>query len=732
MLAPLIRSQFFIRNSKFFIRFPNVPTPGRTLPPISPSRENRHVPITPDTGIQFLKGVGDGRARAFEAAGITTIRDLLYNFPARYEDRRHPVRIADLGRLIDTYVLLRGRVVSATARVTPRKHMQLFEVILEDGSSSVKVIWFNQRFLADQIKRGDQLSLYGGVKRGAEGSVVIESPQWEKFDGAEDEAGEIVPIYSAITNVPPKALRKIVAAALETLPSLHDPMPPAIRERLGVIGLAEAVEALHRPAELTDELLQNRSPAHRRVVLQEFFTFQLALRVRRANEEVERKNRRIEISDSLREEVRRILPFKLTRAQKHVLREIADDLRGDKPMYRLLQGDVGSGKTIVALIAAIIMIRNGHQVALLAPTEILVEQHLARIRQLLDQSVVVARATGSMTAGERRTLLSGLREGYIQLAVGTHALIEDKVLFKSLGLAIIDEQHRFGVQQRQRLFAKGSMPDILVMTATPIPRSLALAIFGDLELSVIDELPPRRQRIKTAVRSSNDLERVYRFIDEELSDGAQAYVVYPLIEESDKLNVKALMQGFEIITARFPNRRVAMLHGRMKSAEKDETMQRFKRGEIDILVATTVIEVGIDVPNASIMLIADADRFGLSQLHQLRGRVGRGERKSYCILVRDEKAGIDAKQRLATFEATRDGFEVSDADLQMRGPGEFLGTRQSGVPRFRFGNILRDHDLMERARDAAIEVMAEQGVARADALAREMLGESIPNAAARD
>jgi ATP-dependent DNA helicase RecG len=401
-------------------------------------------------------------------------------------------------------------------------------------------------------------------------------------------------------------------------------------------------------------------------------------------------------------------------------------------MYRLLQGDVGSGKTIVALIAAILMIRNGHQVALLAPTEILVEQHLARIRQLLDQSVVVARATGSMTAGERRTLLSGLREGYIQLAVGTHALLEDKVQFKSLGLAIIDEQHRFGVEQRQRLFAKGAMPDILVMTATPIPRSLALAIFGDLELSVIDELPPGRQRIKTAVRSSDDLERVYRFIDDELADGAQAYVVYPLIEESEKLNVKALMQGFEIITSRFPGRRVAMLHGRMKSAEKEETMQRFKRGEIDILVATTVIEVGIDVPNASIMLIGDADRFGLSQLHQLRGRVGRGERKSYCILVRDEKAGLDAKQRLATFEATRDGFEVSDVDLQLRGPGEFLGTRQSGVPRFRFGNILRDHDLMERARDLAMEVMAERGADRADALAREMLGDAIPNAAARD
>ena len=689
-------------------------------------------PITSDTQLQFLKGVGEGRARAFEAAGITTVRDLLYFFPFRYEDRRHPTRIADLGRFIDTPVLIRGKVNSARSGITKFKRMNIFEVVLEDESGAVKLIWFNQRFLGDQISRGDRLAVYGAPRATGYGPLTIESPQWEKFEGAEDEEGAIVPIYSTITNVPAKALRKIVATALDVLPAIEDPMPPELRERLGVIGVAEAIEAIHRPKELTPEFLSARSRAHLRVILQEFFTFQLALRVRRANEEVVLKARTIEIGDALRDEVKRILPFKLTAAQKRVLREIADDLRSDKPMYRLLQGDVGSGKTIVALIAAIIMIRNGHQVALLAPTEILVEQHYGRIRQLLDHSVVTARATGSMTAGERRTLLAGLREGYIQLAVGTHALLEEKIRFKSLGLAIVDEQHRFGVEQRQKLFSKGTTPDILVMTATPIPRSLALAIFGDLELSVIDELPPGRQRIKTAVRSSFDLERVYDFIDDEVADGAQVYVVYPLIEESEKLNVKALAQGFESITERFPNRRVAMLHGRMKADEKDETMQRFKRGEIDILVATTVIEVGIDVPNASIMLIVDADRFGLSQLHQLRGRVGRGERKSYCILIRDEKAGLDAKERLDTFTRTRDGFEVSDVDLKLRGPGEFLGTKQSGVPRFRFGNILRDHDLMERARDLAIEVIEKDGVARGESIARSLLGGGVPAAAVRD
>ncbi|HVG24021.1 MAG TPA: helicase-related protein, partial [Thermoanaerobaculia bacterium] len=333
--------------------------------------------------------------------------------------------------------------------------------------------------------------------------------------------------------------------------------------------------------------------------------------------------------------------------------------------------------------------------------------------------------------GERRTLLAGLREGYIQLAVGTHALLEDKVKFKSLGLAIIDEQHRFGVEQRQKLFAKGEMPDILVMTATPIPRSLALAIYGDLELSVIDELPPGRQRIRTVVREAADVERVYDFIDSEIDDGAQIYIVYPIIEESEKSNLKPLTHGFEQTRKRFPDRRVAMMHGRMKSDEKEETMQRFKRGEIDILVATTVIEVGIDVANASMMLIVDADRFGLSQLHQLRGRVGRGERKSYCVLLHESRVASDAKDRLRAFERSRDGFEVAEQDLEARGPGEFLGTRQSGAMKFRVGHILRDYAYMEKARDLAIATV-EGDLTRAAELARALLGVAVPEVAERD
>jgi ATP-dependent DNA helicase RecG len=343
----------------------------------------------------------------------------------------------------------------------------------------------------------------------------------------------------------------------------------------------------------------------------------------------------------------------------------------------------------------------------------------------------VARATGSMGAGERRTLVAGLRDGYIQLVVGTHALLEEKVRFQSLGLAIVDEQHRFGVEQRQKLFSKGEMPDILVMTATPIPRSLALAIYGDLELSVIDELPPGRQKITTAVRTTSEVDRVYEFIDKQIEEGAQVYIVYPIIEESEKLNLKPLSRGFETTQQRFPNRRVAMMHGRMKADEKEETMQRFKRGEIDILVATTVIEVGIDVANASLMLIVDADRFGMSQLHQLRGRVGRGERKSYCVLLREEKVAGETKDRLAAFARSRDGFEVAEQDLQIRGPGEFLGTRQSGAMRFRMGHIVRDYDLMEKTRDLAIEVV-NADLPRADAVARTLLGMPVPAATERD
>src|SRR3954470_11190649 len=669
------------------------------------------------------------RAKQLEEAGLATAGDRIYSLPYRYEDRRHPVRIADVGRHTDTPILLRGKVMSANMHTTRLKRMKVFEVVLEDGTGAVKLVWFNQGFLGEQIRRGDRLAVFGTPKISSYGQLQIESADWEKFEGDDEADGAIVPIYSKVGNIPPKALRQIIGGALLALPTLDDPLSPALRKRLGVIDLAPALEQIHRPPQLDDAFLGRRSRAHVRIILQEFFTLQLALRVRRATEEVKTKTRKIKVDDEIRAEVKRILPFRLTKAQKKVLKEIAGDLQSDKPMYRLLEGDVGSGKTIVALIAAIVMIRNGHQVALLAPTEILAEQHYQRIRQLVDHTIVTAKATGSMTAGERRTLISGLREGYIQLAVGTHALLEEKIRFQSLGLAIVDEQHRFGVEQRQALFEKAETPDILVMTATPIPRSLALAMYGDLELSVIDELPPGRQVVKTVLRTSTQLDRVWKFIDDEIDAGAQTYIVYPIIEESEKSNLRPLTAGFESMQKRFPNRRIAMLHGRMPSYDKEETMARFKRGDFDILVSTTVIEVGIDVPNASMMVILDADRFGLSQLHQLRGRVGRGERKSYCVTVCEEKANPEAVNRLKMFEQTRDGFDVAERDLEIRGPGEFLGTRQSGVARFHFGNILRDHALLEKAQRNAIEYIDAHGLERANDVLGALLGVTIATGA---
>lgn len=672
-----------------------------------------------------MKGVGEARAGLLEKAGVRTVRDLLYFFPFRYEDRTRIARIADL-RSIDQPVTLRGRIVSASLKVTPVRKLKIFEAILDDGTGRVMLVWFNQPYLADQLQRDDQLVIYGQPRLSNYGGrLQFESPDFEKLDtrGEGEEESGIIPVYSAISGIAPKTVRRLTAQALYAIPALADPLPEDVRMQLGVIPLADALVRLHRPASIDDEFVAGRSPAHRRLILEEFFSFQLALRLRRAADEQTPKGRSIRVDNELKRRVREILPFHLTPAQKRVVREIAGDMRSEKPMYRLLQGDVGSGKTIVALIAAMVAIENGHQVALLAPTEILAEQHFERIRQLVgNHGVRIEKLSGSVKGAARRTILKDVKDGEVHLTVGTHAIIEDPVQFHSLGLAIVDEQHRFGVEQRRRLFAKGEMPDILVMTATPIPRSLALSVYGDLDVSVIDELPPGRVPVKTVVRGSAQLPKVLAFVETELAAAAQAYIVYPIIDESETLDLTPLVTGFDSVRASLPGRRVEMLHGRMAPDEKDAIMQRFKRKETDVLVSTTVIEVGIDVPNASVMVIEGADRFGLSQLHQLRGRVGRGERKSWCVLVRSERSTEEAKARLRTFEATRDGFEVAERDLELRGAGDFLGTRQAGSAHFRFGDILRDHRMMEHARRVALDLVASRGVAAAGELVARLLG----------
>jgi ATP-dependent DNA helicase RecG len=663
--------------------------------------------ITPDTPLQYLKGVGEARVTQLAAAGLESVRDLLFFFPFRYEDRRHPLLVRDLAS-VETPVTLRGRIVSAGSRITPVRRVNLFEAMFDDGSGSIMLVWFNQPYLVEQIHRGDQLVIYGQPRLNTYRRFQIENPEFEKIRPGEepDEEGVILPVYAGVSGISPRRMRQLVLQALQAVAHLDDPLPPELAAVLEVEPLKNAIVKLHYPDEVSDELYNFRSAAHRRIILQELFTFQLALRVRRAAEEQKEKKRTIAVSDSIREKVRRILPFKLTPSQRRVVKEIVDDLQSPRPMYRLLQGDVGSGKTIVALIAALVLIENGEQVALLAPSEILAEQHFQRISQLVDGAVRLARLTGSTPARKKKEILAKLATGEIDLVIGTHALLEPKVTFRSLGLAIVDEQHRFGVAQRQKLFEKGHLVDILVMTATPIPRSLALALYGDLELSVIDELPPGRIPIRTLVRGTGQIRKIYGFLEEHLREREQAYIVFPIIEESEKVDLKAITTGFESISAAFPGRRAAMLHGRLPAEEKERTMAAFNEGAIDILVSTTVIEVGIDIPNASIMLIMDADRFGLSQLHQLRGRIGRGARKSYCILLRDEESAEAAKERLRAFEAAADGFAVAERDLQLRGAGDFFGTRQAGVPRFRFADILRDHALMEKARDAAIAWIA--------------------------
>jgi ATP-dependent DNA helicase RecG len=590
--------------------------------------------------------------------------------------------------------------------------MDLIEATIDDGSATIPVVWFNQPYIADRLEKGSTLVLYGRPKVAIGGQLQFDASDWEvvAHGGSGELEGRIVPVYTAIGGLPQKWFRGAIAEALSSLERLEDPVPEALRAGLGLPTLAAALAELHAPSTYDEALAEGPGAPRLRLAFDEFFAFQLAIRARRAMSETDAKPRRIVIDDAIRDVVRRTLPFRLTAAQKRVLREIAADMRSSRPMYRLLQGDVGSGKTIVALVGALIAIANGHQAALLAPTEVLAEQHYRRLRQLVDcKAVPVVRLSGSMSSKEKQSARDAIASGEAKLVVGTHALVEDAVSFRSLALAIVDEQHRFGVGQRKALFDKGALVDILVMTATPIPRSLALALHGDLDLSVIDEMPPGRKPVTSVVRGSARFGKVLDFVRERTGHGEQAYVVYPVIEESDRTDLKPVTSGFDEIRRALPERRVAMLHGRMGSDEKQSTMDAFVKGEIDVLVATTVIEVGIDVAAASVMVIVDADRFGLSQLHQLRGRVGRGASKSFCVLLRDETSSEESKARLRSFAATNDGFRVAELDLEQRGAGDMAGTRQAGTGRFRFGDIVRDCALMEAARDAAIAFVEADG-----------------------
>ncbi len=669
------------------------------------------------TPLQYLKGVGPRRAADLQRVGLATIEDLLYRFPLRYEDRGNLQSISSLQP--GQQVAIAGRIQSTRLRTTRRPGFKIFEALIGDSTGSIVAVWMNQSFLQDVLRRDLHVVLFGAVE--ARPRLQVINPDYEIIDACDgddpDDAstihtGRIVPVYEKAGAMTPKLQRRLVFDVISRMPSdLPDPFPEDVRQRVQLPDRRAALVETHFPAAgaSIDRLNHFRTPAQIRVIFEEFFLFQLGLMMRKRAAVREAKPRAIQVDDRIRHAARAILPFRLTEGQRTALKEIVDDMQRTTPMNRLLQGDVGAGKTIVAVLAALVAMENGLQVAFMAPTEILAEQHFLSLRKLLEKSrFKVELMTGTTSGLRRRDLLARLSAGDIHLVVGTHALVQGTVNFHSLGLAIIDEQHRFGVVQRATLRAKGLLPDVLVMTATPIPRTLALTVYGDLDVSVIRDMPPGRRTILTSVRPESRREEIYALVRKQLEEGRQAYVVYPLIEESEKVDLRAATEMADTLQEIFPEYRVALLHGKMKQDAKDRVMRAFAAGELHILVSTTVIEVGIDVPNASVMVIEHAERFGLSQLHQLRGRVGRGAHQSHCVLLYQYPISKQGKARLQALADTANGFEIAERDLELRGPGDFFGTRQSGLPTLRTGDLLRDHSLMEQARDEATRFLDEQ------------------------
>ena len=667
--------------------------------------------MTPDevlaTPLRFLKGVGPRRAADLEHAGLATLEDLLYRFPIRYEDRSRLQPIASLKPGQSASVA--GRILSCGLRSTRRPGFKIFEAAVDDGTATMRVIWLNQPFLRDVFTRGQRVVLFGPVEMRGHGGLQLTNPQYEILDDEEGETihtGRIVPVYEKTGAVTPKMQRRLVYDALQKLPAeIPDQLPDDIRARMHLPSRRAALLAAHFPPDdaSLDALNRFATPAQRRLIFEEAFLFQVGMFARRESAAAERKPIVVRVDDRIRDSARAVLPFKLTGDQKQALKAIVDDMQRPQPMNRLLQGDVGAGKTIVALLAALVAMENGLQVAFMAPTEILAEQHFFNISRLLQASRFrVMLLTGSTPAAVRRTQLAEIESGSVQLVVGTHALVQGAVHFKQLGLVVIDEQHRFGVMQRATLRAKGLLPDVLVMTATPIPRTLALTLYGDLDVSLIHELPAGRLAIKTAAKPESRREEVYTFVREQMEAGRQAYVIYPLVEESEKVDVKAATEMADHLQqAIFPEFRLGLLHGRMKGDAKDRVMKAFAAGELHMLVSTTVVEVGVDVGNASVMIVEHAERFGLSQLHQLRGRVGRDRHQSYCFLLYQAPLSEEARERLKAMTDTTDGFEIAERDLRLRGPGDFFGTRQAGIPTFRMIDLVRDQEMLSLAQQEA-------------------------------
>jgi ATP-dependent DNA helicase RecG len=689
------------------------------------------------TPVQYIKGIGPRVAEVLAAKGIRTLQDLLHYLPFRYEDRLNPRGIAELRPGETATVIAEVR----TSGLFRTRRMPIFQMTAGQGRARLKCLWFNGAYLRDRFKPGQMVALYGKVEEDQRsGELQIMQPQFEILgdaadDGGSDaaeqklaaslEVGRIVPIYESAGQgrLTARWFRRVIHTALENMPPEQpDPIPAAVRSRMSLISPAKALWKVHWPdaGESFTDLQTARTPAHLRLIFEELFFVELGLEFKRRQMKAQ-TGIAFRLDERVREAIKKILPFHPTGAQKRVLKEIASDMEKPFPMRRLLQGDVGSGKTIVAFEAAIIAIENGCQVALMAPTEILAQQHYFNARRILEAAGYrIVLLTGSVEQDRKRDIRRHIAHGNAHLIIGTHALLEETVEFAKLGLVIVDEQHRFGVMQRLKLMRKSNEepveskesspasaePDVLVMTATPIPRTLALTLYGDLDLSVLDELPPGRTPIVTRRVSDERSSEVWDFVRKQVAAGHQAYVVYPVIEENEERELKAALKMYrELSNVVFADLKVGLLHGRLDNELKEQVMRRFQSGELNILVATTVIEVGVDVPNATVMVIEHAERFGLSQLHQLRGRIGRGAAKSFCVLMTGGKVSEEGERRLDAMVRTSDGFQIAELDLELRGPGEFFGTRQAGIPSFLIANLIRDRQILEVAKREAAAVM---------------------------
>lgn len=663
--------------------------------------------------LRYVKGVGPKLYEKLERKGLYTVKDALYFFPRDYQDRRRITPISEI-RDEGTF-LIRGKIIRS-GEVRYFSGAGCFEVYIEDETGTMCLKWLNynlKKWRAIYIDGKDVL-VYGNAKY-YQGRLEFLHPEVSFPDGAKSapsyDHGKITPIYSEVDGVHQRVLRKIILSVVNSHSSeIADPLPEYLLKREKLPFLGDAVRNVHLPGGDVniDEYRNFKSLFHRRIIFDEFFSLQLGLARKKhlASSEI---GVAIPWDKAIVDEIKKRLPFELTEAQRKVVNEVLINMKSSEPMRRLLQGDVGSGKTIVAWIASMISWHRGYQVAVMAPTEILAEQHFKNFSELSsDLDLEVRLLTASVSGSEKNRIKEYLATGRVDIVVGTHALIQEDVSFHNLALVIVDEQHRFGVYQRLKMKLKGKSPHLLVMTATPIPRTLAMTLYGDLDVSIIDEMPPGRTPVESRIIHEWQRDELYEFIRDEVKRNGQAFIVYPLVEESEKLDVKAATEMYHHLKNDiFPHQATALIHGRMKAEEKERVIDRFRKGLISILVSTTVIEVGIDVPSANVMVIEHAERFGISQLHQLRGRVGRGEKQSYCFLVTGGKPSDDARRRLEVVVRTTDGFKVAEEDLKIRGPGDFVGTRQAGIPDLIFGNIIRDSRILKEARDLAFEIITK-------------------------